>query len=220
MKLIVPVKSNSTRVENKNFRKFYKDKSITDILLEKIAFKGYSNIYISSDDDSKKSIAESYGCNFLLRDKRLTDNDTPMREVVQEICKQLPSGDDDIAWCQASDPLFDDYQAAFRQWEKNRESYDSLVVVYPIKKYLLNESYIPINFGFGHWHVKSQNLATFYDLTFTLSILKREWVENCGYHIGSKPNWFQAKNEHIDIDTMSDFELAQLIFSQQQEIKN
>lgn len=214
MKIVIPVKSNSTRVPNKNFRPFFKEKSITDILIEKLAFQGCSNIYISSDDYSKQSIADKYGCNFLLREKRLCDNDTFLTDVIQGVCRQLPNDLDDIAWCQVIDPLFNDYKAVFDQWNRQRDSYDSLVVVYPIKKYLLDENYRPINFGFGHWHIKSQNLVPFYDMTFTLSILKREWVEKCGYHVGSNPCWFHAKNEHVDIDTLEDFELAQLIFEQ------
>lgn len=219
MKVIIPVKCNSTRVSNKNFREFYKGKSITDILLEKLCFLGYSNIYISSNDEAKKSISEKYGCNFLLRDERLCDNDTPLPEVIQGVCSQIPVGDDDIAWCQVIDPLFNDYQAAFQQWDQCREQHDSLVVVYPLKKYLLNNNHMPINFGFGNWHVKSQNLSSFYEMTFTLSILKRKCIQDCGYHVGANPKWYHSKNTHIDIDTMEDFELAQLIYAHHKGVK-
>ena len=163
---------------------------------------------------TKESICQKYGCNFLLRDKRLCDNDTPLNDFVQGICEQV-EGQDDIAWCQVIDPLFNDYEIVFKTWEECKNDFDSLIVLYPIKKYLLNSMHLPMNFGFGHWHVKSQNLPEFYEMTFTLSILKREWIKKCGYHIGSKPKWFYAKNNHIDIDTMEEFELAQLIYSHQ-----
>ena len=36
MKIIIPVKSQSERIINKNFRPFYKNMSLTDILVEKL----------------------------------------------------------------------------------------------------------------------------------------------------------------------------------------
>jgi N-acylneuraminate cytidylyltransferase len=63
MKIIIPVKSTSTRVENKNFRSFWKGLSLTEILLQKLLFKGAENIFISCDDPSKESLAIQYGCN-------------------------------------------------------------------------------------------------------------------------------------------------------------
>jgi N-acylneuraminate cytidylyltransferase len=212
MKIIIPVKSSSKRIENKNFREFWNGLSLTEILIKKLEFKGTDNIYISSEDESKKFFAEKYGCNFILRDKKLCDNDTPLPEVIKGISKQLPAGDDDIAWCQVTDPLFNDHKKAFEEWEIHKKNHDSLCVIYPFKKYILNPDHMPINFGFGNWHVKSQDLKTFYDMTFTFSILKRDCIEKCGYHIGAKPHWYHAYNSHIDIDTIEDFEIASIIY--------
>lgn len=211
MKIIIPVKACSSRIENKNFREFHNGLSLTEILLQKLSFKGMENIYISSEDSSKKYLAEKYGCNFILRDKKLCDNDTPLPDVIKGISNQLPESSE-IAWCQVTDPLFNDHKKAFEEWEKQKENHDSLCVVYPFKKYILNSNHMPINFGFGNWHVKSQDLSTFYDMTFTFSILKKECIERCGYHIGANPYWYNAHNSHVDIDTMEDFEMASIIY--------
>lgn len=218
MKIIIPVKSSSTRVENKNFKEFWNGFSLTDILLQKLSFKEKKDIYISSEDPKKEKYANRYGCNFLLRDKKLCDNDTPLPEVIRGIVKQIPEEYEEIAWCQVTDPMFNEHEKAFLEWEKNKEKYDSLCVVYPFKKYILNSDHIPINFGFGNWHVKSQNLKNFYDMTFTFSILKKECIEKCGYHIGVKPYWYNASNVHVDIDTKEDFEIASIIYDR--KIKN
>jgi len=211
MKIIIPVKSTSTRVENKNFRPFYGDLSLTEILLKKLLFMGSNNIFISCDDPEKESLAQKYNCNFSLRDKKYCDNDTPLPDVIRQVVNQIPY-DEEIAWCQVTDPMFNDHVKAFAEWEMNKKNHDSLCVVYPIKKYLLNTDHMPVNFGFGNWHVKSQDLKMFFDMTFTFSILKRESIERCGYHIGAKPYWFNASNMHVDIDTMEDFELAKFIY--------
>ncbi|RTK95656.1 MAG: CMP-N-acetylneuraminic acid synthetase [Neisseriaceae bacterium] len=212
MKIIIPVKACSKRIENKNFREFYDGLSLTEILLKKLSFKGMENIYISSENSDKKKLAKKYGCNFILRKKELCDNNTPLPDVIRGISKQLPKNTEEIAWCQVTDPLFNDHKKAFEKWEAKKEKHDSLCVIYPFKKYILNSNHMPINFGFGNWHIKSQDLSTFYDMTFTFSILKKECIERCGYHIGSNPYWYNANNQHIDIDTMEDFEIASIIY--------
>lgn len=216
MKIIIPVKSTSTRVQNKNFRSFWGGLSLTEILLKKLLFKGANNIFISCDDPSKEALAVEYGCNFLLRDKKLCDNDTHIPDVIRKVVCQIPD-DDEIAWCQVTDPMFEDYIGAFAEWELQKNNHDSLCVVYPFKKYLLNHEHMPINFGFGNWHIKSQDLKIFYDMTFTFSILKRESIDNCGYHIGAKPYWYNAFNTHVDIDTMEDFEIASIIYDKKRK---
>lgn len=213
MKFIVPVKSNSLRVVNKNFCNFYEEKSLTDILIEKILFVGKKNIYISCDDPSKKELADKYGCNFVKRDEHLCGNDTPFKDVILGIVNQLPE-DEEYAYCTVTDPLFKDHKAAISVWEKEKENHDSLVVVYPFKKYLLNQNYLPINFGFGAWHSISQKLPTLFELTYSFSIFKRETAFNFGYLFGSNPLWHHAKNQHVDIDTIEDFEIAKIIYKE------
>lgn len=211
MKLVVPVKSNSTRVKNKNFRDFWNGLSLTDILIQKLLFLGSENIYISSNDPRQDRLAQKYNCNFLLRDEKYCDNDTPLTSVIRETTNQVPY-ENEIAWCQVTDPMFDDYAGALRAWQAHKHEHDSLCVVYPFKKYILNSDHMPINFGFGNWHTKSQNLKVFYDMTFTFSILKREAIASCGYQVGCNPYWYDAYNNHIDIDTEEDFEIASMIY--------
>jgi len=102
MKIIIPVKSTSTRVENKNFRPFYGDLSLTEILLKKLLFMGPNNIFI-----------------------KYCDNDTPLPDVIRQVVNQIPY-DEEIAWCQATDPMFNDHIKAFAEWEINKKNHDSL----------------------------------------------------------------------------------------------
>jgi CMP-N-acetylneuraminic acid synthetase len=163
-------------------------------------------------------LAIKYNCQFILRKDNLCNNDTPLPILIREVTNQIPY-EDEIAWCQVTDPLFEDYVGVFDAWEQHRDKHDSLCVVYPFKKYLLNSEHLPVNFGFGNWHIKSQNLKEFYDMTFTFSILKRESIESCGYHIGSSPYWYNASNTHLDIDTIEDFEIASMIYDSKQKLK-
>jgi len=233
MKAIIPVKYSSSRIAFKNFKAFYGEKSLCDLTVEKLLkVLDPSDIYMSCEVDVKY-LADKHGINFILRDKRLADNDSPIYDVFNGVCDQV-KGNDDIAWCQVIDPLFNDYQQCFDTWNDDYEQLqcevwsvcnvkrdcDSLVVVYPHKDYYLNEKYEPEGFGFGAWHKKSQLLPNKYQLTFTLSILKREAIKQYGYYVGAKPYWYHAHNHRVDIDTQGDFEMAQAVYSYFQKRSN
>ncbi|MEK8227354.1 hypothetical protein NKG05_16550 [Oerskovia sp. M15] len=108
-------------------------------------------------------------------------------------------------------PLFDDHRAVKEAWASRDESTDSVVVVYPMKDYLLDENFNPLGFGFGPWHRPSQELPTFYQFGLTCSIMTREVATGIGV-VGARPQWFIAKNGTIDIDTQDEFDLASKLY--------
>lgn len=213
MKVVIPIKSCSSRVQNKNFRPFYKNYSLTDLLIKKlINVVSPENIYLSCEDSSKKYISDKYGVKFILRSEELVSNEVPMSKVITEIVKRIP-GDDDIMWCLVTDPLFNDFHNVISTWNTlDHYKYDSLVVVYPFQEYILDSNYNPIDFGFGEFHVPSQHLKIKYRLNNTLFIIKRNALYENKYYIGSNPYWYHANNLSVDIDTENDFKLAKIIY--------
>lgn len=217
---IVPAKANSIRVPNKNYRPFYGDLSLVDLLLEKLRrVLPCERIYLSCEDESKAAVTVRYGVQFLLRDPRLCDNETTFPDFLRGICDHVP-GEDDVLWCEAIDPLFDEHALVIDNWDAMEVTlHDSLTVVYPVQQYLLDADHRPIGFGFGPWHVPSQHLPTFYRLNFTCAILTRESILRCGYPVGERPAWYAASNQFLDIDTIEDFEIAQAVYAHLQEKK-
>lgn len=213
---IVPAKATSQRVPNKNYRPFVDGKSLVDLTLEKltVGLPG-DRIWLSCEDESKREVAERHGVQFHLRCQRLTYNGTPIPDYIRGISwdvwkKSGKSGlnQPDIAWCQVIDPLFDEYEAAIRQWLHMRELYDSLVVVRRRTEYLLDHEYQPIGFGFDRRHVPSQKLRPYHQLPFVLSILSPAALADTGYFVGLHPCWFVADGRGVDIDTEEDFAFA------------
>ena len=212
---IIPAKASSIRLPNKNFLQFADKKSLCEIQIEKLLKVMSSNkIYLSSEDEEKRVIADFYNINFLLRDKRLTDNNISIDTVIREVYKQTGE-DDDLAWCQVINPFFNDYKACFSLWEEtiDRSIYDSLVVAYETSGYLLDSNCYPINFMYGPWHLPSQKLRPFYEMTFTFSILRRDIARTIGYYVGRNPYWYHLNEPHVDIDTYDDFAIAQIMYS-------
>jgi CMP-N-acetylneuraminic acid synthetase len=212
MKVVIPAKASSTRVPNKNYREFYGNKSLVDILVEKLLrVLSPSDIYLSCESPARETVAKWHGINFHLREEMLCRNETPLPDVVRGICGAIP-GTDPIMWCECIDPLFDGHGEALYQFQS--ADCDSLVVVHPERSYILDGRHQPIGFGFGPWHTPSQWLPQHYRLNFTCSILTRRAVQDCGYMVGVRPLWFDASTPFIDIDTEEDFRIAQVIYAE------
>lgn len=216
MKCIIPAKSNSERCINKNFREFIDGMSLVDWTIRKLLATGVVNvrdIYVSSDSVSElDKLQRRWGILTLHRDESLCDNSFPLTDWIRTIAAQVP--DDDIAWCQVCDPLFDSYGDVFAKWDQIKESgkpIDSLVVCYPWRGYIMTGESQPVGWSFGEHHTPSQRLPEFRMMPFTLSVLTREAIERTGYHVGACPEWWVQDSPHIDIDTEDDFRLAQMM---------
>jgi N-acylneuraminate cytidylyltransferase len=213
VKAVILGKSNSRRITLKNYKPFYGEMSLTDILLEKLVkCLDRKDIFLSCEDAAASAVADKWGIEFIHRDIKYTLIDTNTVDVVRGVCKDIP-GDDDILYCSCMDPLFDDYENMLRIWEDVRDTHDSLNVVYPMKKYFLDSNHSPIGFGFGHWHKYSQFIPPVYQISWANEILTRECIDRIGYMVGENPYWYDAYNATVDIDTESDWELAQAIYS-------
>jgi len=212
VKYVIPAKRSSTRVPEKNYRPFAHGKSLLDILIEKLSRLGDpSAIHLSSEDPSTREVAEAHGVTYLPRSRHLTENSYPYQSVVNEVCKQLP-GDDDVMWCHATDAFFDEHEKVVQAWESRDPAVtDSIVVVYPMKEYLLDENFNPLGFGFGAWHRPSQELPNHYLLGFTCSIMTRRTATTIGL-VGARPQWYRASGQTIDIDTQAEFDLAARLY--------
>lgn len=217
MKAVILGKAGSTRVKNKNYRPFYGEMSLVDILLEKLTkVMDKNDIFLSCEDINYKYVADNWGIEFIHRDETYVQLATNTVDVVRNVCKDVP-GDDEILYCSGMDPLFDNYQELFRAWEVEKETHDSMNVVYPIKNYYLDQNHNPIGFGFGYWHKYSQFIPPIYQIHWANEILTRKSIETTGYMVGENPAWFEAFNPTIDIDTEQDWELAQILYKYYRE---
>ncbi|HGQ0527146.1 TPA: hypothetical protein ACLX3V_002250 [Streptococcus pneumoniae] len=162
MKVVIPAKRKSMRVTDKNFRNFYQNSSLIDILLDKLLllFKP-CDIYLSSDDEEIQNYCSEKKINFIYRNNYYCNNDTPMSEVINYICGKIP-GDDEILWCLCTDPLFNKYEDVIEKWDQVKMVHDSLVVLYERKVYCLNSDFTYINFDTGLNHVPTQEVKPIY----------------------------------------------------------
>ena len=210
---LVPVREGSERVINKNFRNFYYKKSLFDIKIAQLKkSKIFDKIYVSSDSLKVKKLCKKFNVNFIKRDSNMSkghSNSWPV--VLKHILENLP-GDPHVVWALTTSPLFSRFKEAVNVFKLSRKN-DSLVGVLAKKNFYLNKFGKGINFNPGPWHPYSQELETFYEVTGSVYIAKKNDMLNWSYWYGPKPLLFDIKNEEaIDVDTKRDFDLAKKIF--------
>lgn len=216
---VIPVKHTSERVQSKNFRPFYKDKSLLDIKIEQLkCTPSIDQIYISSDSPDAEAACGKHGVIYLPRDKSLCNNVTPWSDVIHAVVNSIPVSDEDhIAWCHTTSPNFDCFGQAIDSYHTAIEggTYNGLVAVSPCKEFIVDDMATPVNYSWGPWHKYSQDLRKYYFVSGALFLSKKsEYLRN-RYVISTSPNLFIASSEaSIDIDTEFDYEFAKYVYSQ------
>jgi len=218
MKVIIPAKSSSDRVPNKNWREFYQGKSLFDIKIFQLleVFPSH-DIYVSCEDEDRREQVEAYDINFLLRDPRLSSDDAHWSDVVTGIIEQMPCDDsEEVAWVQLPCPLFDAecFRKALARWHAiPKDLYDCLITVEKFKDFLVDEAGHPLNFQFGRWHNVSQDLPNWYLVQRQFHIMKKATYLRCNYDIGVSPYLYLVGSPSVDINQEHEFQYAQHLFN-------
>ena len=212
LKVVIPLKTNSERIPNKNLRPFLDGKSLFDIKAEQL-LKVFNpeDIYCSSENPAVEQIVKKYGFNFHLRDISLTGKNTKENQLVKTIVDTIP-GKPDIMWCQVTQPLFDDFEGLLNAYNNLAPEYDSICVVKKQRHHLLTEKGNPVNFNFGYWHKISQDLPKLYEVAWAAFIMKRDMLEQAWYQIGRNPYLYETPKPLVDIDELQDFEVAGILY--------
>ncbi len=221
MKVIIPAKSSSVRVPDKNWRPFHGKLSLVDIKLSQLleVFPA-EDIFVSCEDPCRRKLVESYGVHFLLRDEKLAADDTHWSDVVTGIVESIPDcrDDEDVAWVQLPCPLFGakDFMAVWKRWQAmTLWDYDCIVTVEQLTEFLIDESGRPLNFQCGRWHATSQQLPKWYAIQRQCHIMQKQTYLRCNYDIGTRPTFYIVRGSSVDIDDQSQFEYAQYLYAKQ-----
>ena len=90
--VVIPARSNSQRLKNKNFINFYGKSIISYVIETAKKSKIFSKIIVSTDSKKIASIAKKCGAEVpFIRSKKLSDNFTTSKEVVIDCIKKISS---------------------------------------------------------------------------------------------------------------------------------
>jgi len=215
---IIPVKTFSERVRNKNLRKF-DNTNLYKLKLKQLSkTKEFKNFIISSEDNKVLDIASKYGFKTHLRDKYYSTSSVSMSEVYSNLAKQVST--EYVAWINVTNPLVNHkiYDEAVNIFKKNNKNYDCLLSAIENKEnFFFKEK--PINFKRSPWP-RSQDLKPLISLPFVINILKKKDLIKWGSCVGRKP-YFYILNSLIatDIDNQQNFDFCEFIYKDHKKYK-
>lgn len=218
IKALIPVRSGSKRVKNKNIRPFA-GSNLLEIKINQLKrIKRLDGIVVNSNDDEMLSIAKNLGVETVKRDEYYA-GDNVTNEMYKNIAQNCNS--DIIMYTNVTSPCIKDstIETAIDFYFANNDKFDSVNTAHYIKEFLWLDGK-PINYKLEKTP-KSQDLPDIMALNFAINIIKRERLIELSHYVGRTPYLYPVdKIEAIDIDDMIDFEFAEFMYKKIKEGKN
>lgn len=211
VKALIPARSGSQRVKNKNIRKFASS-SLLEIKINQLKrIKNIDGIIVNSNDDTILEIAKDLGCETVKRDDYFASNTVSMSDVYVNMAQNFDG--DVIVYTNATNPLLKDstIEKAIETFKSFNGKYDSLNTAHLIKEFLFKDGR-PINYDLKKMP-RSQDLPDIYAINFAVSVITKENMIKMRNVVGSKPYIYGIDEvEATDIDNPIDFEFAEYIY--------
>ena len=207
---VIPVRVGSTRIKRKNFQPFGEYKTLIHQKIDHLKRSGCINkIYVSSNNDEIRSIADECNVEYLEREDYYCSSEARWDEVVTHIVESIP-GSPHILWAMVTSPLFIRYQDAINEYFLGlEEGYDSLIGVKKINEYLIDESGRPLFFAFGPWHPYTTEFKPMYAINDVVFIAPKDLQIKLRYWFGRNPKLLECDViESIDVNFPDDLKLA------------
>jgi len=207
---IVPVKTKSERLPEKNLRYFI-DCPLYEHKLRQIQKAPFDQIVVSSESKEVLKVAEKYNCIPHLRDPKYSTPDIPMSEVYKYLASVVGTGD--IAWVNVNNPLVEEaeYKQAIAAWKFIKNDNDCLLSVDSLQRYIYWQGK-PLNW-IPEAHPKSQDLGGLWALNFAINIRPKEDVVKTGCFVGANPHFLEIdKYKATKVDYAEDLEICRLLW--------
>lgn len=120
---IIPVKTTSERVKNKNLRKFVNTNLFKLKLKQLSQTREFNDFLVSSESEEVLKIADKFGFKTHLRNKYYCTSKVPMSEVYAHLAAQATT--DYVAWINVTNPLAGHtiYDDAVKVFKKNNNNF-------------------------------------------------------------------------------------------------
>ena len=210
IKALIPVRSGSQRVRNKNIKPFA-DSNLLEIKIKQLLrIKELDGIIVNSDSDEMLEIAKNLGAKTVKRDSYYASNTVSINEVYVNLAQNCNS--DIILFADATNPMISDKTIIeCLEIYKNNTEFDSVNTVNLIKMFLWKDGK-PLNYSESN-KPKSQDLPDIFAINSAINILSKETMIKTRAFVGENPYFYQVDDiEGIDIDNERDFEFAEFMY--------
>tara|TARA_A100001015_G_scaffold248286_1_gene285613 strand:- start:766 stop:1473 length:708 start_codon:yes stop_codon:yes gene_type:complete len=218
--VFLPCKKSSSRVKNKNKRKFADiDYGLLRIKINHLVkCRSINKIYLSTNDEKIIKFIKYLKNNKIIIhkriDKTLSTSKTVTQKLIEHASDVVPDGH--ILWTHVTSPFVNKniYEKIIKKYKQIiKKKYDSLMTVTELKGFVWDNKK-PINYNSKKikWP-KTQETKPLNKINSAVFLCSRENYINKKNRIGKKPYFYKlSRFEGIDIDEFEDFYFAEYIF--------
>ncbi len=216
---IIPARSGSKRIKNKNIKKFFGKPLIYYSIKLALKSKIFNQVIVSTDSKRIAKIATKLGATVpYLRSKKNSNDKTPINEVLKEVILKLKVKEKFIFCLYPTAPLLK-VQDLKKGLKKINKKYDQIIVISeyasPIQRAFkkIGKSFIKF-IDSKYKFYRSQDLEKTYFDTGTFAIYKNSVILNYENIKSPKIGYVEIdKYSAVDINDDGDFKYAKLLFS-------
>ena len=212
---LLPMKSHSERVPNKNMKNF-NGSPLYHVIVEVLQKSAYiKKIVVNTDseslaDDATKNFERVHIIN---RPERIRGDFVSMNTIIAYDLSQLEG--EHFLQTHSTNPLVqvETIDKAIEAYFHNLGTYDSLFSVTRLQTRLYRENGRPINHDPSRL-IRTQDLPPIFEENSNFYIFSRKSFSDAGqFRIGLKPQLFEInKLEAVDIDEPEDWEIAEVLY--------
>ena len=218
---IIPVRSGSRRISNKNTRVFADTTLIENKINQLQNCQEIDTIIVATNDTSTKEICKNYDVLLMDREEKFCDEkSTTPNQMIGDIVSRIDNSFELVVWAHCTNPLIDStlYDQAVSYFLFSEPKYDSLVSVTPIKNHFWHKTKtgcIPMNYNPRSLsHPLAADLDPIYYQNGGIFIQRRKHMGSNSYFFGSNPVLFEVDEyTSIDINKELDMVIAESLYS-------
>jgi CMP-N-acetylneuraminic acid synthetase len=214
---LIPVRSGSVRIPNKNLSKIGYETLLSRKINQLKKAQFITDIYVGTDGEKLAKEAESNGVNVIMRDPVCCDESVASANMmIADFVKRVEC--DIVVWVHATNPFVEGptYDSAIKTF-LNQELYgfDSLMSVLALQEHLWTPNYYPLNYNpYKERHTLAKELPAYYKQTGAFFIQHHKAMKNNSYFFGKRPYLYKTTElEAIDINTPYDLKLANALLN-------
>jgi len=211
---LLPIKSESQRVPNKNFKNLNKKALFKWILEKLISINEIDQIIINTDAVRKvrNKLGVKINKKIIIKQRidELKGNEISMNEIIKDDLNDC--NNNDIIMTHATNPLLTKgfiVKCIEKYKESIKKNYDSLVTFDQFYGRFFDHNFRPLNHRTGEL-IQTQDLKPLYFENSNLYVFSKKSFKKKNNRIGNKPNFMITPKEiSLDIDNKADWKIAE-----------
>ena len=216
---LMPMRHNSSRVPGKNYRNFGDERPLFAHMASKLLnCKQICKVVIDTDSPTIIKFCNEHFPEIIIlnRPDELKDENCPMNDILLHDVNQIPSKF--YIQTHSTNPLLKEktINDSLQIFKNEFPKFDSLFSVSKINSRFWDATARPINHN-PNILMRTQDLPAIYEENSCIYIFNADSIKNNHNRIGQRPYMLEIDRfEAIDIDEEYDFQIAEILFKQNQ----